>query len=432
MVKVEEVRDNNNKIVEYIYDIKIPKKKHLKGSMSREDVEKIVSLYCRNGQRMTMRQVARHFPQFTMDQFKIICKALGITKESLPIAPHEIEELDVDTAAQKIVQKKELEIEKKAEALSIANMENTIRRLTLEKYNLEQALMSQSHILDGFDFEQVRTLCTEPTSYTAGKASLAIFLSDMHIGAWVSGKGVYENTYSRDIVVSRLHTVLSTINKLSSQFDELIVFNLGDAIDGINNSTTRPEHSHFLPQNMTNREMIRTYIEVMVWFFNRLKEYPNVRFVSVCESNHGGDTEYGATIALSEILKAMGIKSHIAETPIDFVTIKSVPVVYLHGKDTRNQYKPFPNIIDDRTETFMNEWLVKHKLLYTRPIVIKGDQHTSALSLGKMFDYKAVGSLFGSSDWSMANFGYRDWAVDYSLFYDDGQRLDGRIEERRN
>ena len=61
--------------------------------------------------------------------------------------------------------------------------------------------------------------------------------------------------------------------------------------------------------------------------------------------------------------------------------------------------------------------------------MVKGDLHQSATSYGKLFKYKSVGSLFGSSTWVMANFGFTKWCCDFTLIDEDGDMIDGIIKD---
>ena len=67
-------------------------------------------------------------------------------------------------------------------------------------------------------------------------------------------------------------------------------------------------------KNMSNREQIRNYIELMYSFFKSLSHLNvPIKFVSVCESNHGGDNEYAATLALSTLLETFRELKHMLQ-----------------------------------------------------------------------------------------------------------------------
>lgn len=422
MYKTNFKKDSDNNIISYEYEIIIPKKKKLKGSLSRDDMATIYKLYSSSGMNMTCRQVARSFPQFTFDQFKIILRAFGITKASLPLAPHDITEKSIDEAVDNIFYYKELEVAKKVESVAIKRLEDQVRDLAIENYRLQSKLKDRNSILDSINYKNIVTV--QPVDNPLAKGTMCIYLSDMHIGAEVSDESIYPNKYDLNTVYDRLSKVIERVRIINPEF--VNVFNLGDAIDGINHSTTRPEHSHFLPQNMTNKEMIHGYIEVMTWFIDTLATFTKVRFLSIGESNHGGDAEYVATLVINEVLNRKGIPSIISSNVISHITINDTTIIYLHGKDTFNQFKPLPLVINDKTETFFNQYIAYNNI-QGKVLVVKGDQHQSALTNAKLFEYKSVSSLFGSSAWIQANFGKTDWGVDYSIFYDGGIRHDGRI-----
>lgn len=422
MFKTNIQKDENNNIIAYDYEIIIPKKKKLKGSFTRDDMATIYKLYSSSGMNMTCRQVARSFPQFTLDQFRLILRAFGITKACLPLPPHTIEEVSVDEAVDKIYTYKEQEVSKKVEAVAIKKLEDQVRNLAMDNFKLQQKLDDKKLLIDSLNLKDIKPI--KPVDNPLAKGTMCIYLSDMHIGASVPNESIYPNKYDLTEVYGRLERVIYRVKLINPKY--VNIFNLGDSIDGINHSTTRPEHSHFLPQNMTNREMIRNYIEVMVWFIESLASFTTVRFLSVGESNHGGDTEYAASLVVSEILNRKGITSIVSEKAISHIQINDTTIIYLHGKDTLNQFKPFPVCVNEKTETFFNQYIMLNGIT-GKILVVKGDQHQSALTNAKMFEYKSVSSLFGSSAWIQSNFGQTDWGVDYSLFYPGGVRHDGRI-----
>ena len=61
--------------------------------------------------------------------------------------------------------------------------------------------------------------------------------------------------------------------------------------------------------------------------------------------------------------------------------------------------------------------------------VMKGDLHQSAITRGKRFTYHSVSSLFGSSNWIMANFGNTAWGCDYTIISDEGLVTTGLIRD---
>ena len=102
----------------------------------------------------------------------------------------------------------------------------------------------------------------------------------------------------------------------------------------------------------------------------------------------------------------------------------------MHGKDNQNQFKGFPLTLDVKTENYFNEYLDKQGISSSEEVyIIKGDLHQSAITQGKRFTYVSVSSLFGSSDWIMANFGNTPWGCDYMTISKTGLVAHGLIRD---
>lgn len=180
---------------------------------------------------------------------------------------------------------------------------------------------------------------------------------------------------------------------------------------------------------MSNKEQCQVYIRVMTNFFTNVQnyiKYNELKFYSVGHSNHGGDFEYSINIALSHILESKGILSVISSKPLDFFKLGNKTIVYGHGKDNSDQFKNFPLTVNEKLENYMNEYLYMNKI-DGEVLVVKGDLHQSATTRGKRFIYKSVSSLFGSSNWIHANFGFTPWGCDYSIIDSEGNIVDGLI-----
>ena len=259
---------------------------------------------------------------------------------------------------------------------------------------------------------------------------LIIWLSDMHIGASVSGYSIYANEYNQEEVESRLQKLIDQIKKESLMFGNfynVVVCNLGDSLDGYDGQTTRGGHQ--LAQNMNNKEQLKCFIEVMTGFMTTLaEEIPcnNLSYYCVGESNHDGDFGYSANIALQYILQSMDIEATIFEKFIGEFKLNDTTYILCHGKDNKDMFKNLPLTLDIKTENFINEYL-DNKGIKGNVVFVKGDLHQSATTYGRRFTYKSVSSLFGSSEWIHKNFGNTPAACDYSIVDENGNMLDGRI-----
>lgn len=421
-------RDDNNSITDYSFKILVRDKPNLEGTLTRQEMETLYRLYSSEGSNLTQRTVSREFPRFTFQELKKIIRAFNITKASGPFPPHMLEERTTEELIQLNIEAKEGDFLKKYEQDRSKLMQKKYNDLIVQHEKLKNSYKN-AEFLNKVDIPEIKIL---PKTHKSGKTVL-VYLSDIHIGAYVSDEEIYENSYDEKEVQRRLTKVLERIAKIKD-IESLVIFNLGDAIDGYNAKTTRPSSNHVLPQNMSNKKQGEVFIRQMTAFFKYILENiptNNVNFVSVGHSNHGGDFEHSIVTALSIILETLDVNTYVSTKSIDHFEIKGRDVnetfIFTHGKDNLHQFKGLPLTLDIKTENYLNEYILHHNLT-GKITVIKGDLHQSATTYGKLFKYKSVGSLFGSSGWIMSNFGNTKWSCDFTII-DEGTQLDGIITE---
>lgn len=417
------IRDENNKITRYKFKIYVRDKEPIEGTLTREDMEAIYWDYTTEGGNLTQRTVSRNY-DFPITEFKKIIKAFNITKASVQFPPHLIEEKSWDELLELTLHKKESAYLKFQEQERGKAFEKKHKELLLEYSRLKDSFKNAEYL------GKEKPAKFQITASPKGGKSVMIYLSDMHIGAYVSEEGVYDNHYDEKEVNRRLSLILKKLDNIKN-IEDIIIFNLGDAIDGYNAKTTRPSSNHVLPQNMSNKEQGAVLMRQMTGFFSHIKEnipHTNLYFYSVGHSNHGGDFEHSLMTALSISLDSMGVKSHVSTRPIDHFTYRGKNIIFTHGKDNLDQFKGLPLVLNDKTELYLNEYLYRNNL-QGETLIVKGDLHQSATSFGKLFKYKSVGSLFGSSNWIHANFGATQWCCDYTIIDDQGDMIDGIIKD---
>jgi hypothetical protein len=419
--------ETDGQISAYQFNILVRGKPVLSGTLSREDLEKIHKLYSSQGADFTIAELVREFPTFSELDMQRVLRAFNITKSSSVLAPHQIAEMTAETATNYILRVKENIILKRVAVERNRYNEQKVKQLLVENVRLKESLQDIKSLLSEIDTSNIQI--PQPViNPEKQKQNLIFYLSDIHTGAFVNNEGVYDNVYSEKIISERLSYLLNCAYYYAPELKSITVFDLGDAIDGFNRTTTRSSHNQYLPQNMSNREMIQTYIKVMVAFFIELSKINiPIRFIGVGESNHGGDGEYVAKVALTPLLEKLNVQTYIANRSIEHVNIDDTTFIFLHGKDTANQIKPFPLTLNDATENYFNEYIIRNNLS-GNIVVVKGDLHQSATTYGKFFVYKSVASLFGASNWIHANFGKTEWGCDYSLL-NGNIRQDGLIRE---
>ena len=423
-------RDDKNKITNYEFKILVRDKDDFVGSLDRSEMEKIYRLYSSEGSNLTQRVVSREFPRYTFQEFKKIIRAFNITKASGPFPPHMLEERTTEELVELNIENKEADFLKKYEQDRSKLNEKKYKDLIIEHDKLKRNYIDAQYLKDITipNFDIVRTEETDEDG-----VKVMIYLSDMHIGAYVSDEEIYDNAYDEKEVERRLSIILNRISKINN-ISDIVVFNLGDAIDGYNAKTTRPSSNHILPQNMSNKKQGEVFIRQMTGFFKYILEnIPNynTHFISVGHSNHGGDYEHSIVTALSILLETMGVETYVSTKSIDHFTVvngdKEEHFIFSHGKDNLHQFKGLPLTLDVKTENYLNEYILHHELK-GKITVVKGDLHQSATTYGKLFKYKSVGSLFGSSGWIMSNFGNTKWCCDFTVI-DNNTHLDGIITE---
>lgn len=263
---------------------------------------------------------------------------------------------------------------------------------------------------------------------------LNIYLADQHIGAMVE-HSLYPNYFDKHVYRNRMNKVAIEIAKLNSlyHFKQINIFFLGDTFDGQDAFTVKRTHN--LPQNMSNEECFevglytnKIFLERL--FASKLADKYTVHFVR--ESNHGGDMDLYLFKALKMWMDGSYskdfVEAKIANSFIDNVTFGDHTFIYTHGKDNKDMKNGLPLNLDPKTEVFINQYIYE-KNLRGNIHCVKADLHQDAFNISKLFSYRNVPSLFGSSKWIMSNYGLTESGVGYDIFNDDIKRpISGVIE----
>ena len=430
--------EGSDKIVGYGFKIYKRDRDPFIGSLTREEMEFLMHNYTNKGAGLTQKEIAREFPQFTFSQVKDIIRAFNITKADLPLTLHEREELDAEEQYQKVLRIKDNVLAKRIEANEVRNLQNSYNKVAIENYNLKKELEELNAIASSIRIEDVDNW--EPSEddfvngtrhYPGEQHDVYIWLSDMHIGAWVNTtESLYGIPYNRDEVKRRLQKIYDTICNISNIRD-LVICNLGDSLDGMDQQTTRRDH--ILPQNMTNNEQLETFVECMFSFFCNLKaavKCRSIRYYCVGDSNHDGCFGRAANRILQLQLNQLGVFTSVFDRFMDSFKLGDLSVILCHGKDSKDMKKPLPIVINPQTEIKINQFISTYGVTGKKILFVKGDSHTSAVTYGSNFIYKSVGAFIGATKWSSANFGNTLPGCDYSIVDDDCNILDGQIDLR--
>ena len=416
-----------NKISSYKFDILIKDKPTFSGELSRTEMELIYRLYSSEGANLAVKSLAREFTQYTQQELKKILRAFSITKACSPLAPHQIEEMNIEDAVGFSVRMKENAIIKKVEEERIRHNEQRVKELTKEVLNLKDRQNQLKTILGEVNYPNSPI----KFSFKSRTKTLIISLSDIHVGASVSNNSIYYNEWNEEELNNRLELIVKSLSKFY-EIDNIVVFNLGDSLDGYKGETTRG--GHLLPQNMNDKEQVKVFIRQMLQFFDNLYETFNVPMSYYCvgESNHDGDFGWLANEKLASMLelKYPDMPIEIFDKYMDFVEINGTMFILSHGKDNKDMFRNLPLVLDINTESKINEYIDYYGLeqVTDNIIFVKGDLHQSALTHGKKFSYWSVGSIFGASEWIHKNMGNSKAYCDYAILHDDGTFMNSRIK----
>lgn len=424
--EVQDIKIGNDfvgKIESYKFKILIRDKPAFEGELSREEMNLIHNLYSSEGAGLTRREVSRYFPNYTFEEFKKILRAFNITRASVPLAPHLIEEKSADDLVMLTLHNKENHYLKKLEHDRNRLTESRLKEITKKYFELKESIADFSEFLENVEFKITPVNHIKPKIIT--DKTIILYLSDMHIGAEVSSYSIYDNRFNLKIAQERLKTILNKVISLSANFNisNIVVCNIGDSVDGYNEQTTRGGHT--LPQNMNNKDQFKNYIQLMLEFFAGLSSsgcFSDIKYRCVDGGNHDGDVGFMINKSLEACLEILNpeIDTIVFEKFIDYFTIDNHTFVLCHGKDAKDMFKNMPLVLNSTIENKINEFLDYNDLQLRKNIsFVKGDLHQTATTYGKRFRYKSVSSFFGSSEWIHKNFGNTKAAIDYDLLIED-------------
>lgn len=421
----EEVRNQNEqilvdnswvgKILHYEYCVADGYGEPVRGEIMRPEMEKIYKYYSSLGGNLTRKGVALELCdklKVDMRTFERILLVFGITKASIPLAPHQIEENTVDVNVQQSVMFKTKEIQKKINEQRYNAIEQEYKKLLVEVEKLREQTKFNSDWLKELNFTDVKPHIIVPNKKILRKEALIPYIADLHIGAMVEEDSLYSNPYDEEEIFNRMGKILLKIEELNELrggvFDKIIINNLGDSLDGYDGKTTRGGHQ--LSQNMNNKQQFNTFVELMKWFFSELHDMEvanSIDYYAVGTSNHDGDFGYCANRTIIEYfnLKYPQMHTEIFERVIGHYHYGKHTFCITHGKDAKEMFRSLPLNLDDKTENFINSYLDNNSLYNDNIHFVKADLHQPSLNYGKRFRYKNVGSIFGSSKWIHHNFG---------------------------
>ena len=283
--EVELVRDEDGKVVSYRFKVFRRDKTPVIGALDRDEMNLVYRLYSYYGASLTQRQVSRHFPEYSLVDFKRILRVFNITKASSPYAPHVIEEHTPEELQEMQLRDKENDFLKAVEKDEIKDLKALVTKLTKQSVSNT----NKDAILDIIKstVKDYKELPVNLDNKNAKYPDLIIWLSDLHIGAYNAKYSSYVQlpSYSINEIKSRLTKIVETF--VGQEYHSVYVVNLGDSIDGFNKETTRGGHE--LPEILDNKEISEAFIECMTEFFATLTskvKCNDFNYLCIGESNH--------------------------------------------------------------------------------------------------------------------------------------------------
>ena len=265
-----------------------------------------------------------------------------------------------------------------------------------------------------------------------GDSFLNVYLADLHFGAMPTDECLYENVYDKDIIKKRFEYLVSYLNAKkdkNGKYKDLFIINLGDTLDGFNNSTDRG--GHFLPQNLSNKNQFEEYFSCMRNFFENIVQSgiaENIHFYSVGDSNHDGDLQYIVNRTVEIWLNATypKIETRVFKKFMEHYTHNDHTFILTHGKDRKDMKFGFPLHINDKTEIKIGDYIRVNRLQGFVHF-IKGDLHQSSNEYGKGFRYRNAMSLVGATDYTAINYGSFYAGFDIDEFDEYGALIDTKL-----
>lgn len=298
--------------------------------------------------------------------------------------------------------------------------------------NWKYSYQYQDKIEDSIDFEailnkvfnsedKVAEIVCKEAKKSNNEYCENIYITDAHVGMDVS-YSTYSNFFNKEIYRDRMNTILiDTATRVSQygKFNTINVDYLGDIFDGQDGYTVK--RTHKLPQNMSNAEAFEVGLYTNKIFLERLfnsgfADNYSIHFVR--ESNHGGDMDLYLFKALQLWIntKFPSIEVTIAKRVVDHYIIGDHVFIYAHGKDNTDMKNGWPLTVTPALEAYIDQYIKEYKLYEYFVHVISGDLHQDATTNSKLFRYRKVPALAGSSKWIMSNFGLTEPGVGIDIY----------------
>lgn len=264
--------------------------------------------------------------------------------------------------------------------------------------------------------------------------TLMVWSSDKHIGASIPSDALYKREYNRHIFHARMVKIFDKIVEyvnLHGKFEEIVLADLGDSLDGFNKRTTRGGHE--LPQNLSNKEAAKVHFYSHKWLYDSVIKSDlagKVTVLNITNDNHAGDFGWHACFGLENYAELAWPNMNFInqEEFIGHYEVYERAFLVTHGKDKKNRFKGLPLAVNADVESFMMDYAIDRKISHKYLHVRKGDLHMNKLDCSRLrMSYFNVGSVFGSSDWIMDNFSDGEPSCVFEVVEKGNNDIDAKI-----
>ena len=238
---------------------------------------------------------------------------------------------------------------------------------------------------------------------------LAIY-TDVHIGMEPNKNSLslYGGSWNSKELEIRKQILIQRILK-NQKSNKLVIFDLGDLMDGWDGETVRKGHS--LPQNMTNEEAFDVGLDFKISLTEELlKHFTEVQCINICDDNHSGSFAYVVNSSFKRFIEHKYNSVNVINQRkfIDHYIFDNKCFVATHGKDGKNLKFGFKPKLDPAQVEKIENYLSEHELIIKglKVFFIKGDSHQDIFdnSTSQKFYYWNIPPLSPSSNWVQTNF----------------------------
>ena len=412
-----------NKIIKYEYNITNNSGNAITtGYLTRDEYDDILFSYSSKGLNETRAEICKRYKKkFNSLELSRILSTFGINKSSDIHSPHKIEENTIESLVKDSIYLDGVkEVDKIYKLKQKYYKDATVSKVAQNEIKRDITLDVAELFNSEIDFSRFPVI--KNNTPVSSENNLMLHFADFHIGAEVSDTTPVKNTWNEEELYKRLHKVLIKIVNFNLKFDTIVINILGDMIDGMDGMTARRDH--FLPQNMSNTEQARVYIESIIWFVSQLHSLElcnQVKIYSVKCGNHGGDYEYIVNKSIELALKNIFpdfVDFTLFDKFLNHYEFQNRLFIITHGKDEKDMKRNWPLNLNPDVKGKLHEYLRNNKIDYSYEDIniIKGDLHSENINTTEFYTYRNCLSLFGSSAYCQLNYSENTNGMSYELF----------------